>query len=178
MQERELKVESIGSGFELLKPSLRGRVFHVTPCDAWQKILKSGGIFPNVDARFETGFGSARNSFFRKRGCVSLWDFRTATDAQIEDALCHPLQVVRPDRPGTVLILSPELHGRLLSWIGWEEEKVYSEMVVPHIECGYPGPIHLPMIDEAITVRVTASSRRGSLEDILTRSYGNRSEKP
>jgi hypothetical protein len=179
MRERQLEIDSIGPGLELLMPSLRGRVFHVTSIDAWQQILKAGGICPNTDARFETGFGSARNSFFRKRGCVSLWDFRTATDEQIESALCHPLQIVRYERPGVVLILSPAIHASLISWIGWEQEKVYSEMVVPHIECGHPGAIPLSAVEEAVTVRVTTPPRRrGSLEDLLARSYRDWPEKP
>lgn len=173
MLEREVEVEFAGGGFEELQPVLRGRVFHVTPLAAWRRIQESGAISPNLGSRFETGFGSSKNSFFRNRGCISLFDFRTANDQQIEDVRwkCSPLQIAQHDRPAVILLLSPEIHERLIPWTEWEKEKAYSQMLVPYVECGYRGEIALSTITEVIIVRVTTHPESDRLEQILHNSW-------
>src|SRR6266404_4050049 len=69
-----------------LAPSLVGRVFHVTPLNVFKQIRSSGEIRPNANAEFPTTFGST-NPFFRNRGCVSFFDYRSASPKQIEDAI-------------------------------------------------------------------------------------------
>lgn len=171
MRQRDIAVDSIERGFELLRPALKGRVFHVTTQRAWERIQRAGGIAPNSENQLEPGFGSSANSFFRNRGCVSLFDFRTATNEQIDESLCFPFEIIRPDRPGVVLLISPELNSALIDWTEWERTHAWKEMIVPYIECGHPGTIPLTRIDEAILISVEASAGKDSLEAMIAQSW-------
>jgi len=67
-----------------LLPRLKGRVFHVTRRSVLDQIHKDGYILANQQGQRETAFGSSQ-SYFRKRGCVSLFDYRSASDKEIYD---------------------------------------------------------------------------------------------
>ena len=136
-----------------LLPRLVGRVFHVTSLTSLDQILASGEIRPNVDGQFPTTFGFSSNSFFRKRGCVSLFDYRFASAEQIDTSIskCSPFYMPRSDHKIAYLFLSADDHHRLILWTKWNEEQS-SEMIVPYVEAGYPGCISITSIEEVLRV--------------------------
>lgn len=136
---------------------LEGKVFHVTSLPNWNLIRQSGFILPNPDGLLPTTFGS-HNSFFRKRGCVSVFDYRVEPP---EDPInykhrCHPLQPAQPDTPGVaILFLHPDIYPKLLSWELCQDEVMLRERVVPFVEAGHRGPIPISLIESVIYFRRT-----------------------
>ena len=128
-------------------PLLLGRVFHVTTFVALDAILTTGEIRPNADGTYSSPFGSS-NSFFRKRGCVSVFDLRTAS-AQDRLSRCHPLQI---GERMAFLFVAKAAWSVLVPWTRWEEEQTWGEKIVPHAESGYPGAIPTTSIEEVLQV--------------------------
>lgn len=142
---------------EDLQELVEGHVFHVTKRPYWPKILASGAIEPNDGGRFPTTFGNY-NSFFRNRGCVSVFDFRQPPNDEIYDfrRRCWPFQAAKPGEEGiAILILDSSIYSALISWDRWKDENALSEMIVPYVEAGHPGPIPTAAIDRVIFLRVT-----------------------
>ena len=139
-----------------LFPYLEGRVFHVTKESNLDSILECGEIQPNKDGLYGTTFGSSTNSFFRKRGCVSLFDYRSATQEQFDMFLgrCSPTQPASPEDRIAILFFNDSIYQDLLPWTMWKEEKAYREMILPYLEAGYLGPIAVEKVDEIIIVSV------------------------
>ena len=153
---------------------LQGSVFHVTRRTNWQAIEASGKLLPNPGGNLRTTFGFSRNSFFRNRGCVSLFDYRAPATEEITDFRfrCDPLQPAEPGGEGiAILVLNPSICGRLISWTKWKEEEAYAEMVVPHVEAGHPGPISLEEVQRLIFFRRTEDSH--SVAAAFRRSYAH-----
>lgn len=136
---------------ERLLPRLTGRVFHVTPVAAAHGILDDGEIRPNHDGRYPFTFGQSQHSYFRKHGCVCLFDLRTATADQIDMALMKFffLNPWRGNKP-VFFVLGESLFDRLVSSAGIG----LPAMLVPHVEAGHPGPIAVENIDEVLWVEV------------------------
>jgi hypothetical protein len=166
-----------------LLPLLLGRVFHVTRRKVCEQILAEGVIRANTDGALPTVFGSS-NSFFRKRGCVSFFDYRSATAEQIEAALgkCSPYHLPSSDpellnEPNvSYLFLSEAAHDRLISWSRWKEEEAYSDKVVPWVETGYPGEVPLTFIERVL--HVTIDYPADSLAAMLHRARRSRENSP
>lgn len=55
------------------------------------------------------------------------------------------------------LFLKSDCFDRLLTWQTWHEEKAYTDMVVPHIEAGYPGEIELNLIESVLYIDIKNS---------------------
>jgi hypothetical protein len=138
-----------------IEAQLEGHVFHVTRLAYLQSIIECGEIRPNADGELPTTFGSAKNSFFRNRNCVSLFDYRLAPTGEIKDfrLRCYPFTPARPPNgPIAILILDPEVCSVLIPWTKWKEEKAWSEMIVPYIEAGYPGPLPFRLVEDIISL--------------------------
>lgn len=138
-----------------IEARLEGRVFHVTPIGCLPDILRSGFVEPNLDGSRHSPFGFAANGFFRRRGCVSLFDYRQGPDDPGREYRyhCWPFQAATPRRgPIAILILNPEVYAALVPWIHWQKEQAWSQMVVPYVETGHEGPIPITMVDEVICV--------------------------
>jgi hypothetical protein len=154
------------SDFQLhtnLLPSLVGRVFHVTSLNAYRQIRIDGEIRSNVMGELPTIFGST-NSFFRRRNCVSFFDYRSASTEQIENAIgkCSPYHLPSSDpqrayQPNIAfLFLSNAAHDRLIPWTKWKEEQS-TEKIVPWVEAGYPGPVPITLIADLLCVTIEYS---------------------
>jgi hypothetical protein len=147
---------------DALLPRLLGRVFHVAPLAVFDKICEAGEIRPNTNGKFPTAMGST-NSFFRNRGCVSFFDYRSASVKQINDSIgkCSPFRLPASESEMdfepkiAFLFLSKIAHGQLIPWTKWDEEKALSEKIVPFVEAGYPGPVPITLIEEALRVTIT-----------------------
>jgi hypothetical protein len=158
MRFRRLEFPETGL-LDSLFPCLHGRVFHVTKESNLDTILSCGEIRPNRDGSYDTTFGSSMNSFFRNRGCISLFDYRSATSEQSEQfeefrGRCSPTQPASPAGGIALLFISKSVYSALLPWTLWKEEKAYRKMVLPHLEVGHAGPIPTERIDEVIVVSV------------------------
>ena len=139
-----------------ISPLLEGRVFHVTKLTHFDAILTEGAIKANGNGALPTTFGYT-GAFFRKRNCVSLFDYRLEPTDQIRDfrMRCPPFQPARPDSDGiAILILKPEVDLALIPWTRWKEENALRDMVVPYVEAGYPGSISIDLIDEVICLKI------------------------
>lgn len=61
----------------------------------------------------------------------------------------------QPDDDGiAILMLKPEVHSAIVLWTQWKEEGAWSEMVVPYVEVGHPGPISAELIDEVLYLKI------------------------
>lgn len=142
--------------FDSLFPYLDGRVFHVTKESYLLSIFDCGEIRPNQDGSYATSFGSSKDSFFRNRGCVSLFDYRSATAEQFKQfsERCLPTQPASPESGIAILFVSESVYPVLLPWTLCKEEQAYSEMIVPYLEAGHAGPLTLKNINEVIILSV------------------------
>lgn len=150
-------VRSETDRLEDLQALIEGQVFHVTKRAYWPSIVATGAIVPNSRGKLPTTFGASSNSFFRNRGCVSVFDYRAPPSDEVVDfrRRCWPFQAAVPNEEGiAILILNASLYPALISWDRWKEEQVWREMVVPYVEAGHPGPISVEAIDRAIFLRL------------------------
>ena len=141
---------------------LQGRVFHVTRLAYLSSIVECGEIRPNSDGALPTTFGSSNNAFFRNRNCVSLFDYRPEPTDEIKDfrLRCYPFRPAFPPNGAiAILILRPAAYETLIPWTKWKDENVLSEMVVPHVEAGYPGPLPLRLVEEIISIEITEDTQ-------------------
>jgi len=156
MERLKLKIPETNL-FDSVFPYLHGHVFHVTKLRYLDSIIQCGEIRTNKEGNLETTFGSSSNSFFRNRGCVSLFDYRIIDPDIFEKHAykCTPTKPASLENGIAVLFLSEGLHSKLISWKLWHEEKAYKEMVLPHFETGHPGSINIAGIKKIIEITVT-----------------------
>lgn len=155
MQEEHLTLSAGKLRSELL-PVLRGSVFHVTTPEGFQSICEDGAIHHNRDGSHPSTYPQSENSFFRNQGCVSVWDLRTATDAEVERGIRN-YNFLNPswaDNAPVFLILKPSIHGGLVPWTEYTRGKPEKNIVVPHIEAGHPGDLPLRSVGRALLVEV------------------------
>jgi hypothetical protein len=136
---------------------LQGKVFHVTKLNYLSSIIECGEIKTNIKGELPSTFG-VYNNFFKNRNCVSLFDYRPEPTEKINGFRhrCHPLQPARPPSVGVaILFLSQKIYDDLVPWTKWKEENALREMIVPHVEAGYPGYIPLELVTEIIAVEIT-----------------------
>ena len=140
--------------FDLLFPYLNGHVFHVTIFENLSGIQKSGAIQPNTKGNFKTSFDFSGNSFFRKRGCVSLFDYREIDEELFNNygERCLPTLPFFKSNRISVLFLSEEAFPKLISSEQRHKEKALNEYIVPYFEAGYQGQIELRLITKIINV--------------------------
>lgn len=147
--------------WQRLPRRLVGRVFHVTSHAAAEMILGGEGIRNNRDGQFVTGFGTAELSFFRLRGCVSVFDFRNMTKEAWEFVSfvggLNPAGAAR-NNPA-FLFLADSCFDSLETYATWQAEGPHNRMIVPLIEAGYPDHIPVAMITSALFVTVTPDRR-------------------
>jgi hypothetical protein len=143
--------------FAVIEAMLEGQVFHVTRRAYWRSIVEAGGVLPNADGRLPTTFGSSSNSYFKNRGCVSVFDYREVADETIEDyrSRCSPLQPARGENEGiSIIFFKASIYEKLIPWTKWKEDNALREMVVPHGEAGHPGPIALSEVERVVHLKV------------------------
>ena len=133
---------------------LRGRVFHVTYARNMASIRETGFVGVNSDSSLRTTFGNAENGFYRKQGCVSVFDYEEPSEEKWREHMwkCNPLM---PARVETVALLFLSELGKknLIRW-SQAKEQWTTERVVPHVEAGHKGNIPLSCISELLTVHL------------------------
>jgi hypothetical protein len=136
---------------EEMLPLLRDRVFHVSCCSTIESMLADGGILSNELGKLGMAFGSSAHSYFRFRGCVSLFDFRNLSDEELLHALdaCSPWSAARACNYQLALwFLSPKAYFGLESGRDWNPKVAPGQIVVSFVEVGHPGRISLRSISE------------------------------
>lgn len=151
---------------EKLMGYLEGNLFHVTRKCNWDKIKACGEICPNINGEFEPSFGNYENSYYKNKGCVSVFDYRNIYEkkAKRHRYKCLPTDPLSPDSGIAILLFKPEIEQKLLLWDD-VKNKDYSQTVVPYVEAGHHGSISLSLVEKIIIV--TMSERHNDLAAIL-----------
>jgi hypothetical protein len=87
--------------------------------------------------------------------CVSVFDYRTASDEQFRHSLdnCAPWQAAGAcGYELAIFVLSADASSALIPWTAWRDSLPNSAMMVPHVEACYPGSIPCTTWDEIIEV--------------------------
>ena len=147
------------SKFEELLDILSGKVFHVTRAENLSKILKEGGLIPNLEKANLSPFGNTENGFFRNLGCVSFFDYRGCGTSEWEEHAhkCSPFLAFNTSETISFLFLSEEYYENLVSWRKWKELEQWSMRVVPYVEIGFKGKVPLKAISEIWSVEYRGS---------------------
>jgi len=158
-----------GDALEQLMPLIEGNVFHVSKLTNWMEIKAAGKIVPNKHGELKTSFGSFKNSYFKNKGCVSVFDYRNIheEEPQKHKYKCNPTAPLKPNVGIIIFILPEGTYSNLASWTGWKEGDL-NQMVVPHIEAGYQGAIDLSLIETIIFV-TTQEPESSSIVKVLGR---------
>lgn len=155
-----------------LLPRLMGKVFHVSKAQYYEPIVESGAILPN-DGRHGSSFGASKISYFKNRGCVSVFDYRDSPKEKFQQFMgrCAPTLPASPESPIVIFYLGEAAISRLLPWSGWEIDREVGEDVLPYLEAGHPGSIPLTEIDEILRVSIT--EQPNSLISIMRKARNN-----
>jgi hypothetical protein len=162
-----------------LLPKLMGQVFDVTTQRSFSGIRRSGSIKANQGGELAFTYPQSQNSYFRKKGCVCLFDLRLATAEQVDEAL-HKYYFLNPsfaDNRPVFLILGQACRGGLIPWSESIPEEGCRAMVLPHVEAGYPSEVPLALIDWALVVQVKQESDLQRLRDARRRRLRAPNEK-
>lgn len=151
--------------------SLIGRIFHVTSLQNFDVIKRAGVICAHPWPRPESPFGDRTSTYFRSRGCISVFDYSTPSHDQIRTSWrrCCPLDAARPG-PAIFVFLPASFFVQLVSWTDWQDEES-TLTIVPYVEAGYPDAINLADISEVMQVERTwwPTVATGTTLDMLLR---------
>ena len=141
---------------EELFPLLLGKVFHVTTKDACSSIMAEKTIRNNMKGEYEFVFPQSENSYGRKRGHVCLFDLRSATTEQIQDALMkfYFLNPFRHRSDPYFFVVSSSIWSQLIETSVAKSEIGFKEMWIPYVECWFPKDLSLDHVDEIIEVKI------------------------
>lgn len=141
-------------------PHLVGRVFHATGRPSFGAISGDGQILPNTDGRFGDAFFGSQRGYARYKGYVSFFDLRGRNaddnDLRFDLGKCHPMQLGRHQ---SFMFLKQSALGSLIPYTVAREEVLYSKLWVPYIECWYPGPVPLGLVEDVLHVTVREPNR-------------------
>ena len=156
MSEYLVKLQT-NNYYNELRNLLIGHVFHVTCNENYIEIVKSLAVAPNTLSKNESPFGLTVNGFFRKRNCVSMFDYRECTsDGWLQHEYdCLPTMPLAKCGKIAVMYLVKNDYYKLISWENWKSENAYSDRIVPYIEIGHPGPIYISSISDVIIVEAS-----------------------
>jgi len=142
-----------------LLPLLLGKVFHVTTKDACSAIMAEKTIKNNMKGDYKFRFPQSENSYGRKRGYICLFDLRSATTQQIQDALMkfYFLNPFRNKSDPYFFIVSSSAWSQLIDTSVAKSEIGFKEMWIPDVECWFPKDLSLDHVDEVIEVKIDHS---------------------
>lgn len=142
---------------EKLLPILKEKVFHVTEFSNINSIIQSSAIMTNENGSMKGVFGHYSESYFRKKSCVSVFDYREIDVKKLNDSIgkCAPWQSLRNKYDSiAIFFLSKVAIRRLCTWKNLNKDTIRSDMIVPHVESGHPGSIPISDIDDVLVVRL------------------------
>ena len=151
-----------------LLSELRGRVFHITSVENFLAIVRADMIKHNGDGTLKSN--GKYNSYFKNRGCVSFCDFHNnVRPRKVREAAIRKYDIFGQGggESFVFLFLTPNSYSKLIPWTRWKTEKALSEMVVPHLESGYPGAVPLAEIDEANFIHIPVTEEERHIREVL-----------
>jgi hypothetical protein len=157
-----------------LYPKLKGRVFHITSVDNFIKIMKTGAIKHNRDGLIKSNH--PYSSYFKNRGFVSFCDFHGNVFARKtrEAALTKYDIFSQGDGERFVfLFLKPEYYSKLVSWTNWKTDNACNEMIVPHLEAGFPDFVPIEGIEEATLIHIPKCQKEHEIDTLLLHAMQN-----
>jgi len=132
-----------------------GQVFHVTTKRAYARICRDGSIKSNQDGKLRSEYPQSAVSYFRKCGCVCIFDLRAATTEHVNDALLKFFFLSPFHRANPVfLVFGDAAYEQLIPWSVSIPDEGYRAMVIPYVEAGYPGEVPLSLIDSVLIIDV------------------------
>ena len=157
---------------EDIRAMLEGHVFHVTKHAYWSAIEAAGSLHPNSTGELPTTFGSSSNSYFRKRGCVSLFDYRVPAPSEPDyRSKCDPFLPAEAGGDAIVfLFFDSSIHEHLVPWTAWKTESAWADNIVPYVESGYKGLLPLTAMCRTLIFRRTKNPN--SVDAIYRRARG------
>jgi len=150
---------SLSGARRQLLPRLRGKVFHVTTPANALSIIQSGRIGSNQSNCYPLRWQGT--SYFRKRGFVSVCDLHHNTSVRLtNEAALSKYHIFNQGTMGAsaFFFLAESHYDRLVKWRACKKETGLSELVVPHLESGFPNEILLRDICAIWWVKVTTFS--------------------
>lgn len=168
MKQKRLKIENLSCHESQLRdfmlPILRGNVFHLTDRSGLKGITKDGLIRNNKNGEFPYTYPQSARSYARKRGYVSLFDLRTTSDDELEQALNNFYFLNPPfmDNSPIFLILSPSLYPVLIPWTQAKDDRAWAEAFIPYVESFYRGNIPASNLSRVIAAKITQTRKRQS----------------
>lgn len=137
-------------------PKLREKVFHVTSYEGYKMIEKEGMIKSNANGKMGYTYPQSETSYGRKRGYICLFDLRSKTEDEIENAIeCfYFLGDYRLGDKQTYLIMHEEIYADLIDSSRAKAEIGFKEMWIPNVECWYPRDLPLSSIKEIIVLNI------------------------
>lgn len=166
---------------ETLMPYLRTNAFHVTRGSSFEKIIASGFIDPNWSATLGDTFPQSANSYGRYKGYVCLFDFQSKSDAAIDSAFdCYNFFYTRSLGDDiAILLLFAEATTQIVPASEAFSETKGTKIWIPEVECWYPGPVPLRLIERVLLVRIerTPIAEDGLLAALIAVNEKRRAKK-
>lgn len=155
MKESFLEVDYSDLNEQVL-PMLRGRVFHVTSRERFDRIVASGSVRSNADGSLGNTYPQSAVSLGRHNRYVCLFDLRDQSEENIQWGLdCFYFLAPAPLGDEIVfLLLNPRYHAKLILWDDIKSGVPIGEFHIPHVECWFAEDIPISEFDEALHVRV------------------------
>lgn len=152
MSEIEELVLNKQTAYSYIKDRLVGEIFHVTSKVNFDSIVADGEIRPNTNNQYAGAFGNHLDSYCRVANYISLFDYHNPSVVQIENSEknCLPTMCLTKENSLVVLFLSHKIWAKVLPYRRKNFEKNIGQMIVPHIEAGYPEPISLKNVSKIL----------------------------
>lgn len=138
-------------------------IFHITSLSAFEKIKECGAIRSNLGGVFQNSFSQSEKCFARRKGWVSLFDFRNKEDAEIRESEENCIYgLLRKHEHPVVLIIDPIFYADLRFQEKYTKNISTSNAIslddiirvqgtfVPYTECWYPGDIPFGTVATAL----------------------------
>lgn len=178
MRQQRLKIENLSciesQLREFILPILRGNVFHVTNRAGFKGITKDRLIRSNKQGEFPYSYPQSDRSYARTRGYVSLFDLKTISDDELENAL-RKFYFLNPsftENNPIFLILSRSIYSTLIPWTRARDEHAWKEMFIPHVESFHQGDISVSCISRVVSVKIKRARHRStSLYRTMERAF-------
>ena len=155
MRESVLEVDYSNLNERVL-PILRGRVFHVTSRERFDRIVASGSVRSNADGSLGNTYPQSAVSVGRHNHYVCLFDLRNQSEENIQWGLnCFYFLAPAPLGEDVVfLLLDPRYHSKIILWDDIKADVPIGEFHIPHVECWYADSIPINEFSEALHVKV------------------------
>ena len=165
MRNDELQIE-INLLRNTLLPELKGKLFHVTSYQAFERIIKNGDI--KVNDSGVPRWPTFTKSYASSRDLICLFDLRRASDERINYAL-KKIDFLNPphckEKP-VFLFFKKTIAPKIISC----NEVGHNEQYVPYIEAWHPSPLSIENVDRILKVNIILdedSQHRENLADAL-----------